>query len=35
MQPNNIFVVQDVVPLGILPIINTRAPYSCELEFAC
>ena len=24
MQPNNIIIVQDVVPLGILPVINAR-----------
>lgn len=34
MQLNNIFIVQDVIVLGILPVINTRPPYSCELKFA-
>ncbi len=35
MQLNKVFVVEDVIALGILPVINTRAPYPCELEFAC
>jgi len=35
MQLNNIFIVQDMVALGILPVINTRPPYSRELQFAC
>jgi hypothetical protein len=35
MQLNNIFVVEDVIVLGILPVIKARAPYLCELEFAC
>ncbi|MBA7476194.1 hypothetical protein ES707_11576 [subsurface metagenome] len=35
MQPNNVFVVEDVIVLGVLPVINTRPPYPCELQFAC
>jgi len=35
MQPNNIFIVKDVVPLGILAVINTGPPYPYELQFAC
>jgi hypothetical protein len=35
MQLNNIFVVEDVIALGVLPVINPGSPYSCELKFAC
>ena len=35
MQLNNILVVQNVVSLHVLPGINPRATYSCELQFAC
>jgi len=35
MQPNNIFIVKDVVPLGVLPVINPGFPYPCKLQFAC
>ena len=33
MQFNNIFVVQDVVSLGVLAVIYTGAPNPCEFEF--
>ncbi len=33
MQLNNIFIVHDVVSLGVLAVINPSAPDSCEPEF--
>ena len=33
MQFDNIFVVQDMIPLCVLAVINALAPDSCEPEF--
>ncbi len=33
VQLNYVFVVQDVVSLGVLAVVNAGAPYSRELEF--
>jgi hypothetical protein len=33
MQFNNVFVVEDVVSLGVLAVVDAGAPDSCEFQF--